>query len=336
MTFENLRKKLVNDAAKINIPIAGEFELTPYCNLKCKMCYVREDFLQKELSTKEWINIIKQARDNGMMFCLFTGGEIFLRKDFIEIYETTYDLGVITSLYTNGTLITEEIIEVFKKRPPESISITLYGGNNETYYKVTGDNKGFDKVKKGIKLLKAADIRLAVRTIPIYEIYQDINAIFDFVQEENLVIKFGLYVGPCRDLCKEVERLTPKELIHYENMYQERFHITLNGEYKHSNNGFQCVSGKAAYFITWDGYMTPCAMLNTPKIKVTGNLADAWINFQREIKNISKCLQCDHCKYHDECIQCPAKRYLEGSFSECSSYLEEIARLRYEDKYGKV
>ena len=244
MTFEELRKKLVKDAAKIGIPIAGEFELTPYCNLKCKMCYVREDSPKKELSTREWITIIEQARNNGMMFCLFTGGEILTRKDFVKIYETTYDLGVRISLFTNGTLITEEIIEVFKKRPPELISITLYGGSNETYFKVTGDKTGFDKVKAGISLLKSASLKIVVRTIPIYEIYNNIDEIFDFVKKEELLISFGLYVGPRRDLCKNIERLNPQELLHYQNLYKKNFNIELNGEYKYSNNGFQCVSGK--------------------------------------------------------------------------------------------
>ncbi|HKM29522.1 MAG TPA: radical SAM protein [Bacilli bacterium] len=337
MKFEELRKKLVRDAAQKRIPIAVEIELTPYCNLKCKMCYMREDSLKKELTTREWLDIIKEARNNGMVFCLFTGGEIFTRKDFIEIYQETYDLGVMISLFTNGTLVTKEIIEVFKKRPPESISITLYGGSNETYYKITGDNKGFDKVKQGIALLKQVKTRLVVRTIAIYEIYQDLENIFNYVDKEELAINYSLYVGPRRDACnRDIERLAPSDLIKYEQFFKARTKVESYDEYKYSANGFQCVSGKAAYFITWDGYMTPCAMLGTPRLKIENDLKDVWLDFQKEMAKIAKCSLCDACQYHDECLQCPAKRYLEGSFSECSAYLEEVARLRYEDRHGKI
>ena len=74
-----------------NIPVSGTFELTPLCNLDCKMCYVHltANQLKKEerlLSVDEWKKIIRQAVDAGMMYAVLTGGECLTYYGFKEIY----------------------------------------------------------------------------------------------------------------------------------------------------------------------------------------------------------------------------------------------------------
>lgn len=39
---------LLRRAAKTGVPITGSFELTPRCNLNCKMCYVRMNRTEQE------------------------------------------------------------------------------------------------------------------------------------------------------------------------------------------------------------------------------------------------------------------------------------------------
>ena len=68
---------------------------------------------------------------------LFTGGEIFLRKNFFEIYDHARRLGLIVTLL-NGTTVTERIAERLAADVPYSIEVTLYGRTRETYEKVTG------------------------------------------------------------------------------------------------------------------------------------------------------------------------------------------------------
>ena len=52
-----------------DIPYHGSFELTPLCNLDCKMCYVHlqdPSVKHRMLSGKQWLSIIQQAIDEGM------------------------------------------------------------------------------------------------------------------------------------------------------------------------------------------------------------------------------------------------------------------------------
>ena len=74
-----------------HIPVSGTFELTPRCNLNCKMCYIHMSEKEqcaagKELTTKQWIDIGEQAVSQGMVYLLLTGGEPLIRPDFSEIY----------------------------------------------------------------------------------------------------------------------------------------------------------------------------------------------------------------------------------------------------------
>ena len=86
----------------------------------------------------QWLELARQAVDNGMVFLLLTGGEVFLRPDFFEIYTPLTRMGLVLTLFTNGTLITDEIASRLAEAPPSRTEITLYGATAETYEAVTG------------------------------------------------------------------------------------------------------------------------------------------------------------------------------------------------------
>lgn len=77
--YEAVRKFLNFKAREKGIPISGTFELTPLCNLDCKMCYVHLNKAQMQgaqhLSVEQWKQLMQQAIDAGMMYARLTGGE---------------------------------------------------------------------------------------------------------------------------------------------------------------------------------------------------------------------------------------------------------------------
>ena len=107
-----LRRFLYQKAAKNKIPISGTFELTPRCNMNCRMCYIRmsEEEMRvrgREYTASEWIEMGKICREQGMLFLLLTGGEPFLRADFKEIYLELSKMGFVISINSNATMITD-------------------------------------------------------------------------------------------------------------------------------------------------------------------------------------------------------------------------------------
>ncbi len=328
MTYSQAKNQLILQAAKQHIPLVGEFELTPQCNLSCTMCYVREAKPQKLLSTKEWLRIIREAKEAGMLFCLFTGGEIFLRSDFQELYETTYDLGIRITLFTNGTLITDKVVQMLKRRPPEVIAITMYGVNSAMYQVITGHAEGFLQVEAGIKKLQDAKIPLIVRTIAIREIYQNLDLVLDYFKTHHFSVSYSLYVGPRRcDLVNHpTNRLTPEELIDYDQRFQTTYGIKTTLNRDECYMGLSCVAGKSSFFVSWEGMMMPCAMLTSPRVKIS-DFDSTWKEFQLETAKIPLCDEYSNCPVKQTCMQCAAKRYLEGGFTSCNTYLKELATL---------
>jgi len=119
MTIEStprLVEQVVNKCVDKCIPYSVMFELTYMCNLNCRHCYVVIDNDDTELSMEEITEIINQLLDMGTFYLTFTGGEIFTRKDLLDIAMYAKKKGFLLTFMTNGTLITPEKIEEIKKR----------------------------------------------------------------------------------------------------------------------------------------------------------------------------------------------------------------------------
>ena len=112
--------------------ISFEIEITARCNNNCRHCYINlpaDDKVAKEneLSFEEIKEITDEAVSLGALWCLITGGEPLLREDFFDIYLYFKRKGLLVSLFTNATLITDEHVRLFKKYPPRDIEVSVYG-----------------------------------------------------------------------------------------------------------------------------------------------------------------------------------------------------------------
>jgi len=288
---------------------------------------VKEASPKNELSTATWKKIFLEAKNNGLLFCLLTGGEIFLRHDFQELYEYIYDLGIRISLFTNGTLITDDVIQFLSQRKPDFVGITMYGASDEQYQDITGNEKGFSMVDKGIARLQRANIPVVVRTIAIQSIYGKLDDMIRYFKDHHLAVAYSLYVGPRRSCprSERVDRLMPSSLIDYKERMEKAFGVSQSIEVNDCFDSFRCLAGKSSYFIRWDGTMMPCAMLETPSMSVLPSFSQAWNFLNNAIHQVPLCDGYSTCEVRSTCIQCPARRYLEGGFQRCSSYLHEIA-----------
>ena len=133
--YEAVRTFLSFKARDKAIPISGSFELTPLCNLDCKMCYVH---LQKEqmagaqlLTVEQWKAIMQQAIDGGMMYARLTGGECLTYPGFKELYNFLHSKGIEVSILSNGLLMDADMVDFLRVNPPSAVQITLYGASEE-------------------------------------------------------------------------------------------------------------------------------------------------------------------------------------------------------------
>ena len=124
------------------IPISGSIELTQRCNNQCIHCYNNlsigdQNARGEELTLGEYRRILDEIAAAGCLWLLLTGGEIFIRKDFLDIYTYARQKGFLITLFTNGTLIDHEVADQLAQLPPFSIEITIYGHSKQTYESIT-------------------------------------------------------------------------------------------------------------------------------------------------------------------------------------------------------
>ena len=162
-------------------PIHIFFMLTSNCNLDCNMCYVKmnkKEYLKQDIYQDYYneLNIyeLKKILEDLPRYSLvtFSGGEPFIREDFMDILEFATRLNK-CSIITNGTLITEEIAKALVGMSSRSlfhkglieIGVSLEG-TEEIHDNITGLKGSYIRTVEGIKkILKCRE--LAKKTFPL-------------------------------------------------------------------------------------------------------------------------------------------------------------------------
>ena len=108
------------------LPLRFFFELTHRCNLSCPYCYLGKNKVKDEMTTDEWLEVIKEIPFYSLI--TLVGGEPLIREDFVEIFKacaqkTNYK----THLVTNGILFNDEIISALVKYKLLLLSVSLDG-----------------------------------------------------------------------------------------------------------------------------------------------------------------------------------------------------------------
>ena len=354
-------KYLSAKAAKNRVPLSGTFELSPCCNLNCRMCYVRKSHKEVqeyggEKTVEQWLELAKECRENGMLFLLITGGEPFLYKDFRKLYTELKGMGFMITINTNGTLIDEETVEWLKKDPPSRLQITLYGGSNETYERLCRDKNGFDKTTKAIRMLTDAGISVKMNASMTQYNIDDLENIYEFAKEVNVYVQATSYMFPPirknKDSIGIGDRFTPKEaatnLVKIEKLRlsKEEFDAKLvamkNGVKKinvefeecdeimegsssvnEEGEKMKCRAGRSSFWINWKGEMTPCGIMDWPvAYPFKDGLVKAWNEIIDETDKIRLPKKCASCKNKNVCSVCAASVITEtGDFNVAPKYI---------------
>ena len=122
------------------IPPQLALKITSVCNYKCPYCYCLWHeypcLADKVLSLEAWQSIIKEATEKGCKKFLFTGGEVLLNRDLPRLIEYALSFPEVkTEIFTNGSRMTEELLQFFKSHQVK-ISTSLQG--LRTYGAMTG------------------------------------------------------------------------------------------------------------------------------------------------------------------------------------------------------
>jgi MoaA/NifB/PqqE/SkfB family radical SAM enzyme len=170
---------------------------------------------RSELSYNEHCHLLDQMANVGRLWILYTGGEIFARKDFLDIYIYAKKKGFLITLFTNGTLITPRIANYLLQWRPFSIEITLYGFARETYERLTGISGSYDRCLRGIHLLLERGLPLKLKTVAVSINKHGVGEMKGFAEGLGVGFKFDSMVNPRIDCSRSPlgVRLQPWEIV---------------------------------------------------------------------------------------------------------------------------
>lgn len=338
------------------IPFLFDLEITARCNLNCRHCYINlpagnKRAKDKELSLEEIRGIVGEAASLGALWCVITGGEPLLRDDFLDIYLHLKRKGLLVSVFTNATLVTEEHIGFFKRYPPRDIEVSVYGVREETFERITRRSGSFAAFRRGLDLLLESGLNVRLKAMYMSDNINERHEIARFCRERTWdYFRFDPFLhlrydgNRTRNREIKSQRLSPEEIASLEQSDPERFQALQEKCDKSvmpdcSSNGelFLCGAGKTSYSISYDGIFRLCSSLWHPKCIYDlrhGNLTYAWRHFVPQVREMRSereeyLRSCGACDLVNLCMWCPAHAYLEtGRLDAAVEYYCQVAHAR--------
>lgn len=342
--------KLINSVSDV-FQLANEnktlmgitIELLTKCNWRCKHCYLPthdDDGLSKEIV----FDLLSQLRSLGCYEVEFTGGEIFYRKDTMDIIRKAREMYFNVVLFTNVSLLDEDKIKELAEMYVNEISCTIFSLDESIHDSITGVKGSLKKAMENIMLMKKYNMDLQIKTILMNSNYDSYKKLSIFCKENGFRYLATSDIFPRRngDCSTEKLLLSRKQL---EEILPDIDKIRNFSKRSVSPNDYlcdNCQSIRLSVTIDSTGNVFPCNLMpiSVGDIFKT-SLSDIWHNSSKlkelqELKwrDLNSCMSCEKREY---CSRCPGIAYeTNGSFLEKTLVDCEITNVRYKNALSNI
>ena len=246
-------------------PSAIQLELTDRCNLKCVYCY-QESSPTRSNFMEDPVGILAYLKTIHVRVIELTGGEPLMHPQFLPALRYACENFQIVGLITNGTLLTDDIMEILKKGPARpSVQICLDGPDRETVDATAAVPGAWEQILRGIRCVKRHGVLLRVGMV------LDSEAKIEGIEETARIAKelgadmfvaspamnFGRARGPYLFDSPFMEKFLP---VH--SRLKERYGDWYNRESESIDprNYSGCGAGHREVTVNWTGSVKICAM----------------------------------------------------------------------------
>jgi radical SAM protein with 4Fe4S-binding SPASM domain len=247
-----------------------------------------------------------------------TGGEVFLRKDFIDILEYAYKKGFLINIFTNGNLITDADLIKIAGVCPRSLHFSVYSHIPEKHDCITRVKGSFEKTVSVIRKAVAIGLPVNIKSTVMDYTKDDTAGIIDLATELGATVQISVTVNP-----KDDGGLSPTELrIKTPTEYAKVLKTAMNkiefcagiagGLMSDAGNRI-CGAGHKTLCVGSDGEVYPCNALRISLGNVRETpLSDIWQNSPALLKwrkssmdDLKECVNCELLKAMGVCSFCP-------------------------------
>ena len=248
-------------------------ELTYRCTLRCSFCErwkVGPGLASSELTTEQIKKTISDAHRIGVRYLGLTGGEMFLRRDVLEIGKYARSLGMNVTAATNGTLINEknikEVADSFN-----SVAISIDGMKRETHDLLRGVVGAYDLAMRAIDLLQSVGLPVTVNMVVNSQNFAEIDDYVEFFTKKKVHVQLTPVHDYATSFLKVKEEIKQIDLPAFNAEWQrlsEKYSFLSRGFYAHVPTFlskpsdlhplFTCFAAAAVFFINPYGDVFPC------------------------------------------------------------------------------
>lgn len=284
--------------------------ITNACNLKCKHCFMLSGKkLENELTLEDWMKVLTSFKENGGEFVTFSGGEPLMFKKFPQIISHAHDLGLKSTVLSNGLLWSGKLIHDLALFIDE-IQFSLDGVDEETNSMVRGSGH-FEKVVDTIVKFANAGVKTSVATTFTYDNLNENTQ----TRYKNLVDLIKEKTSGKDVFFKLSKKLLPGRDVHFKAEENEKYsaiikdiekHVDENADYEnflagHTANLVAINCGLGGISVSSDGNVYFCNRIN--EMESFGNVTEKPMSFFMEkgkeihlatsVENVIPCKDCE-------------------------------------------
>lgn len=309
-----------------------QIEVSSRCNERCIHCYIPNEKKDdgEDMKLETILRVLDEAREMGTLQVTLSGGELFLHKQIDVILRHARKNDFMISILSNLVLIRDKHIELLKEINPSIVQVSLYSMIAEEHDAITLVKGSFEKTKRNIERLVAADIPVQI-SCPVMKLnrksYKDVLVYANKlrIKSQTDFIMMAQADGNTNNLAQRISiRETAELLTDMLEFDRDYLDTTLQQEPKSFDiEKFKkmpiCGVGVDNICLTANGDYYPCAGWQG---MVVGNankqsLKEIWEN-SPELKQLRTITngsfpQCITCDARDYCAMCLVRNYNENN-----------------------
>jgi radical SAM protein with 4Fe4S-binding SPASM domain len=286
-------------------------ELTSHCNQRCSMCYL-DNFSDYGLSQSALRRIARDLRDANALFVLFTGGEVFTRKDATTIMADFADAGFILEIKSNGILLTNRIVIELSSFPLWDVQISIYepqaGWSDWTHTRYP-----LNRIESNVRAMVERNLPVTLSVLVGKHNIAQLHTIHKRLSDWGAAVYYSPYITPNRAGLGSVGdyRLSASELREtFGPFLREIGAFPESDKYRDCSAGGDtiCFAGRDQIAIGPDGLVYPCLDLRVPLGDLKFEDIETILSRRKQVleafrfREMSICKACEIVDFCDSCI----------------------------------
>ncbi len=166
-------------AERRHVPVDVGLELTHHCNYRCQHCYIPNFQAPDMLTTERILRLLDELAEIGTLRIALTGGEMFLRRDWLPIARRARELGFELRLFSNASLITDAVADAIVPLHA-TVEISMYSMDEAVFERITQKPGSFARTIAGIEALRRRDVRVLLKMPLMIHNYTGVGAVYEY------------------------------------------------------------------------------------------------------------------------------------------------------------